>query len=117
VSARLASGVWVSAYLTRLRLADIPVYVTAKGDATAGAVLVKLALLDGTARAYARQTDLASGARVWVLLTDGPEADVDALLRRERARDPDLWVIEVEDRQGRTLLGQAGLDDAPVSDD
>ena len=39
---RLASGVWVSAYLTRLRLADIPAYVTAKGDPQAGAVVVLL---------------------------------------------------------------------------
>ena len=36
MSARLATGVWVSAYLTRLRLADIPAYVTAKGDADGG---------------------------------------------------------------------------------
>ena len=43
---RLASGLWVSAYLTRLRLADIPAYVTAKGDAEAGAVVVKVALLN-----------------------------------------------------------------------
>ena len=44
VTPRLASGVWVSAYLTRLRLADIPAFVTAKGDAEAGAVVVKVAL-------------------------------------------------------------------------
>lgn len=106
---RLASGIWVSAYLTRLRLAEIPAYVTAKGDVTAGAVVVKLALLDGTARAFARQSDLSSDVRVWVLLAEGPELDIDALLRRERARDPDLWVIEIEDREGRTLLDETGL--------
>ena len=38
---RLASGVWVAAYLARLRLAAIPAYVMQKGDATAGAVVVK----------------------------------------------------------------------------
>ena len=43
MSARLASGIWVSAYLARLRLADIPAYVVARGDDTAGAVLVKQA--------------------------------------------------------------------------
>ena len=106
---RLASGLWVSAYLTRLRLAEIPAYVTAKGDATAGAVAVKVALLDGTARAYERRSDLASGARAWMLLAEGPEVEVDALLVRVRSRDPDLWVIELEDRQGRTLLDQDGL--------
>jgi hypothetical protein len=109
MSARLASGIWVSAYLTRLRLADIAVYVAAKGDATAGAVIVKSATLDGRARAFQRSFDLAADARVWVVLAEGAEADVDALLARARARDPDLWIIEVEDRQGRTLLDEPGL--------
>lgn len=108
---RLATGVWVSAYLSRLRLADIPAYVTAKGDATAGAVVVKVALLDGSARAFERRSDLMTGARAWILLAEGPEAEVDALITRTRARDPDLWVIELEDRQGRTLLDQEGLSD------
>jgi hypothetical protein len=111
MSERLTTGFWVSAYLNRLRLADIPVYVTAKGDATAGAVVVKSATLDGRARAFQRSFDLVTGGRAWVVLADGPEAEVDALLSRQRARDPDLWVIEVEDRQGRTLLDQPGLAD------
>lgn len=109
MSARLASGVWVSAYLTRLRLAVIPAYVTAKGDAEAGAVVVKVALLDGTARAFERRSDLMTGARAWMLLAEGSEAEVDAQLARARGRDPDLWVIELEDRQGRSLLDQDGL--------
>jgi hypothetical protein len=108
---RLASGVWVAAYLTRLRLADIPAYVTAKGDSEAGAVVVKVALLDGTARAYERRSDLMTGARAWIVLAEGVEAEVDALLARARSRDPDLWMIELEDRQGRTLLDQDGLSD------
>ena len=109
MSPRLAAGVWVSAYLARLRLADIPAYVTAKGDAQAGAVVVKVALLDGTARAYERRSDILSDARAWILLAEGAEDQVDALVARTRARDPDLWVIELEDRQGRTLLDQQGL--------
>ncbi len=109
MSARLTSDLWVSAYLTRLRLAEIPVYVTAKGDPTAGAVLVKVATLNGQARAYQRSFDLMADSRVWVVLADGAEAEVDALLTRQRSRDPDLWVIELEDRQGRTLLDQPGL--------
>ena len=111
MSARLTSDLWVSAYLTRLRLADIPVYVTAKGDPTAGAVLVKVATLDGKARAYQRSFDLLANARIWVVLAEGPEPEVDALLTRQLRRDPDLWVLELEDRQGRTLLDQAGLAD------
>jgi len=111
MTVRLASGVWVSAYLARLRLAEIPAYVTAKGDATAGAVVVKVALLDGTALAFERRSDLMTGRRAWILLAEGLEAEVDALLSRTRSRDPDLWVIELEDRAGRTLLDQDGLSD------
>lgn len=106
---RLASGLWVSAYLTRLRLADLPVYVTAKGDATAGAVIVKSATLDGRARAYTRMFDFMADERKWVVLAEGAEAEVDQAVARARANDPDLWVIEVEDRAGRTLLEQEGL--------
>ncbi len=109
-AARLASGIWVAAYLTRLRLSDIAHYVTARGDDTAGAVVVKLATLDGQAQAFQRSFDLQTERRVWVTLAAGPESEVDALLKRQRARDPDLWIIEVEDRQGRTLLDQQGLD-------
>ena len=108
---RLTTGFWVSAYLNRLRLAEIAAYVTAKGDATAGAVIVKVATLDGRARAYQRSFDLAADTRIWVVLAEGPEADVDAALQRQRTRDRDLWVIEIEDRAGRTLLDEVGLAD------
>ena len=107
--ARLASGFWVAAYLRRLDLAGIPAVVTARGDDGAGAVLVKLALLDGTARLYERGFDLESGAQVWRLRGAGAERDIDAALAKDRSRDRDLWVIEVEDRQGRSLLDEDGF--------
>jgi hypothetical protein len=106
---RLTADFWVRAYLARLRLADIPAFVVARGDATAGAVLVKLATLDGQARLFQRSFDLATGGRVWVVLAEGDEASVDAAVRRQRGHDPDLWVIEVENRDGRTLLDEDGL--------
>ena len=106
---RLTADFWVRAYLARLRLADIPAYVTARGDATAGAVLVKLATLDGQATAFQRSFDLMTGDRAWIILAEGAEADVDAAITRQRKFDRDLWVIEIEDRAGRTLLDQDGL--------
>jgi hypothetical protein len=105
----LTSDFWVRAYLARLRLRGIPAYVAARGDATAGAVMVKLATLDGRAQALQRSFDLRTGARAWVVLAEGAEADVDAAIGRQRAFDPDLWVIEIEDRAGRTLLDEDGL--------
>ena len=106
---RLTADFWVSAYLARLRLADIPAYVVAKGDPTAGAVIVKCAMLDGKARAFQRSYDLMTGERAWVMLAEGAEPEVDAALARQRRNDPDLWVIEIEDRAGRTLLDEPGL--------
>lgn len=108
---RLTAEFWVQAYLARLRLRDIPAFVTAHGDDTAGAVLVKLNTLDGRAAAYQRSFDLMSGARQWLVLAEGEESAVDAAIARQRGFDPDLWVIEVEDRAGRHLLDEDGLSD------
>ena len=111
MTARLTADFWVGAYLNRLRLADIPAYVTARGDPTAGAVMVKLATLDGRAQVFQRSFDLLADRRAWVILSEGPEAEVDATIVRQRRNDPDLWVIEIESREGRTLLDEAGLSD------
>ena len=107
---RLTAEFWVHAYLARLRFQEIPAFVVAHGDDTAGAVLVKLNTLNGQAVAFQRSFDLLSGDRKWVELSSGPEADVDEAIKRQRSFDPDLWVIEVEDRQGRHLLDEEGLE-------
>jgi hypothetical protein len=105
---RLTADFWVRAYLNRLRLSDIPAFVVSHGDATAGAVLVKLNSLDGNAKVYQRSFNL-DGERVWMVLEEGDEAKVDAVIERQSRFDPDLWVIEVEDRDGRSLLDEPGF--------
>lgn len=107
--ARLAAGLWVAAYRARLSQAAIPAYVTARGDDTAGAILVKCAHLDGSASLWAREWDMDSDTRPWTAVQTGPEPHIDAAIARQRSRDPDLWVIEVESREGRTLLDAEGL--------
>lgn len=107
--ARLTARFWVDAYLAHLRLWDIPAFVTAHGDDTAGAVLVKLNTLDGRAQVFSRSFDLATGGRVWAPFDTGPEAQIDDGIARQRRTDPDLWVIEVEDRAGRHLLDDPAL--------
>ncbi|MBK5934841.1 hypothetical protein C8N32_10384 [Rhodovulum imhoffii] len=106
---RLTSEFWVQAYLARLRLEGIPAFVVAHGDDTGGAVLVKLNTLDGQARLFQRSFDIISGARVWMPLAEGNEPEVDGAIARQRGFDPDLWVIEVEDRAGRHLLDDPSL--------
>jgi len=106
---RLTAEIWVSAYLTRLRLVEIPAFVVKLGDNTAGAVLVKLNTLDGKACCFQRSFDLMTGDRKWVVLVEGEEVLVDQSVTKQRGFDPDLWVIEVEDKQGRHLLDEDGL--------
>jgi hypothetical protein len=108
MSPRLTTDFWVSAYRKRLSLADIPVFITSKGDATAGAVLVKLNTLDGNARLFQRSYNL-DGERVWVVLSEGAEKIVDESARKQCEFDPDLWVVEIEDRAGRHLLDEDGF--------
>ena len=107
---RLTAEIWVSAYLARLRQIEVPAFVVQKGDATAGAVLIKVNTLDGQACCYQRSFDLMTGERRWVVLVEGIEGEVDASIQKQRGFDPDIWVIEVEDKLGRHLLDEPGLD-------
>ena len=109
MSAKLATSIWVAAYRMRLEALGIPCMVVRHGDDRAGAVLVKVATLDGDATLYQRSFDLASGARAWIVLAEGPERDCDGAAARQASFDPDVWVLEVEDRQGRHLLDEPGL--------
>ena len=106
---RLTASFWVGAYRKRLELNDIACFVTAHGDDDAGAVLVKLNTLDGKARVFQRSFDLLTGERAWIVLAEGQEPDCDAAIARQCGFDPDLWVLEVEDRAGRHLLDEDGL--------
>ncbi len=106
---RLTASFWVAAYRRRLDLADIACFVVRHGDDGAGAVLVKASTLDGSARVFQRSFDLGTGERAWIVLAEGAERDCDAAIARQVAFDPDLWVLEVEDRAGRHLLDEDGL--------
>jgi hypothetical protein len=108
--ARLTSRFWVDAYLARLRLESVPAFVVAHGDDTAGSVLVKLNTLDGQARLFQRSYNLLEDRRDWAVLVEGEERVVDEAVSRQLNYDPDLWIIEVEDRAGRHLLDAPGLD-------
>ncbi len=106
---RLSTDFWVSAYLARLEAIGVPAHLMAKGDATAGAVIVKVATMDGLASAYARETG-PDGERIWApLAAPGPEFEVDEKLKRQLSFDSDLWIIEVEDPKGRSLLDEDSL--------
>ena len=105
---RLAADLWVSAYRARLEAEGLAVYIVSKGDPTAGAILVKVARLDGAARLHGRLAD-AEGGRPWTVIAEGDETAVDAAIDRQRRFDPDIWVIEVEARDGDARLDRPGF--------
>lgn len=106
---RLKASIWTAALIRRAEVAGAFAFVARKGDIDAGAVLVKAATLDGRARLYAPAQN-GAGARVWLDLSSGPLGDderaVDAHIARRAATDPDLWILEIEDRAGRTFLDE-----------
>lgn len=110
MAARLASDLWVSAYLMRLQAEGIFAHVVCKGDATAGAVAVKVATMNGRASVFTRTYD-QNFEMVWTTHIDNAaEAEADKAIEKQRQFDRDLWVIEVEDPRGRHLLDREGLD-------
>ena len=45
------------------------------------------------------------GERLWIQpVVSDSEGELDAYIARQRGYDPDLWVVEIEDRQGRHFI-------------
>jgi hypothetical protein len=105
---QLTTDVWVAALIRRAELGGAFATVAMKGDARAGAVLVKASnRRSGVVRLYAEATR-GDGERVWMQPRPGEtEAELDAYATRARRIDPDLWLVEVEDGEGRHFLTEA----------
>jgi hypothetical protein len=111
---RLKSSIWVAAYLRRCQTAGVFGAVRRRGAEEAGAVFVKVALLDGNAMLYvpAPQTvydDSRPIERFFMPTWKEPvsEQSVDERVRKEIRFDPDAWIVETEDRAGRHFLDLA----------
>jgi hypothetical protein len=109
---RLKSGIWVAAYLRRCHIEGAFGAVRRRGADEAGSIFIKVNRLDGTADLYgpAPQTAFAEARPVERAFSPclkglpALEADIEAYLSREARFDPDIWIIEVEDRAGRHFL-------------
>jgi hypothetical protein len=109
---RLKSALWVAAYLRRCQVEGVAAVVRRRGAEEAGAIFVRIDRLDGTSDLFgpAPQSafDSAPGAArafsVSLVEQPAPDASIESYLAREIKFDPDIWIIEVEDRMGRNFL-------------
>lgn len=100
----LNSDLWVGALIRRAGIEGANATVVRRGDARAGTVIVKAYnTSDRTARLYCEAFG-QDGERLWIQPVSGTESELDAYVERQRTYDPDIWVVEVEDRQGRHFL-------------
>jgi hypothetical protein len=109
---RLKSGIWVAAYLRRCQIEGAAAVLRRRGAEEAGAIFIKVSRLDGTADLYgpapqstfdeARPSERAFSSAV--KNPPVPESDIESYLMRQLRFDPDLWIVEVEDRAGRHFL-------------
>lgn len=110
---RLKSEIWVKAYVRRCYSAGSPALVVRRGNEEAGAIFVVVNRLDGTVVLYGPAPAglaMPDGDRLWTPALGPepiPESDANAYLNRQENFDPDFWVVEVEDRDGRHFLGPA----------
>ena len=100
---RLPTHLLVSGHIRQLNNDGIPAMVLQKGEKMSGTVMLKLNMFENGCRVLSQMRDL-DGHMVWLAAFKGDaveEQEADAYIQRATSRDPDLWVIEIEDRQGR----------------
>jgi len=102
---RLSTDLWVYALVRRAQLAGAYATIVRKGDARGGAVLVK------TFDPRTRETRLYAqalsrdGESIWMQpISSTAESDLDAYAERASRRDPDIWIVEIEDPDARRFL-------------
>ena len=109
---RLRSDIFVSAYIRRCQVENVPAVLRRRGSAEAGAIFVKVDRLDGTCALYGPAPQAAldedAGRRFVRLHATATIASAMAeeRLARELRFDSDLWIVEAEDRGGLSRLDE-----------
>lgn len=105
---RLRAAFWVKAHIRRCHVAGATAVVARHGFDIAGSILIKVNCLNDTCYVLSSSTSM-DGNRIWMRATGEarvPEAEADAYIARQIGFDPDLWVLEIEDREGRHFLDE-----------
>jgi hypothetical protein len=101
---RLKSVIYVQALIRRCETAGASAYLVRRGADEAGAVFVKVNRLDGTCTVLSPARRGAE--RVWMrpLGESTDEARAADYFAKQIRIDPDIWIVEIEDRMGRSFV-------------
>ena len=104
---RLKAGIFVRALIRRVQVEGASAFVVRSGAEEAGAVILKVAKLNGAVLVLNQVRD-AKGALVWAQALGGwsDEARAAAWCDKQVKFDPDLWIVEIEDREGRAFVDE-----------
>ena len=104
---RLKAGIYVKALIRRAEVAGAAAYVVRRGSEEAGAVFLKIARLDGTCTVL-NQARRGDGELVWAkpLGESTDDAGAAKYFEKQVRFDPDLWILEIEDRDGRAFVDE-----------
>jgi hypothetical protein len=107
IAPRLKAGIFVRALVRRTEVAGAAAFIVRKGNEEAGAVIIKVSRLDGTCLVL-NQARAGDGELVWARpLGDWTEeARAQTWFDKQIKFDPDLWIVEIEDRQGRAFVDE-----------
>lgn len=103
MAADLKTRIWVAALIRRAEVAGAFAVVVRKGNPDAGTVLVTVRVPNGQTTLYRPVRNMA-GKRVWWPKGPAQETDIMEYIVKRLEGDPDLWVVEIEDREGRHFL-------------
>jgi len=105
---RLKAGIFVRALIRRVQVAGASAFVVRSGAEEAGSIILKIAKLDGSVLVL-NQARNAKGELVWAQALGGWVAEARAAdwCDKQVKFDPDLWIVEIEDREGRAFVDEA----------
>jgi hypothetical protein len=108
---RLKSKIYVQALVRRAEIQGAAAFVVRSGAEEAGAVYIKINRLDGTcdvlspSQRIGRDGDIE---RSWTrpMAEKTSEEDAAEYFARQLKFDPDIWIVEIEDREGRAFVDE-----------
>ena len=104
---KLKAAIQIKAIIRRAEVAGAQAFLVRRGSEEAGALFLKLSRLDGT-YTILNQARRGEGELVWTKPI-GEWVSNDAVgnyLDKQLRFDPDIWILEIEDREGRAFVDE-----------